>query len=99
MAVPGWRDMDQEQLSNAIEQKLHEGRNATAVVAMRAPVGELRGWRAIATAPMLLVYLTSSLSVAERCAWITYVWGLALLGRKWRQRRRQVVSDPVPAAI
>ncbi|MDB5969931.1 MAG: hypothetical protein JWQ90_2381 [Hydrocarboniphaga sp.] len=99
MEVPGWRQMDQNRLSSAIEQNLRGGRKATSVVAMRPPVGELTGWRTLALAPMLVMYLTRSLGAAERCSWIAYVWGWALMCRRWRQSRSQVGSDPVRVAV
>jgi hypothetical protein len=95
MKIPGWRQMDQTRLSVAIDQKLREGRKASSVVALRSPLGELNGWRTLAAAPLLVMYLTRSLSAAERGSWITYVWVWALMRRNWRPRRSFAVSDPV----
>jgi hypothetical protein len=93
LIVPGWRGMNTDSLSSAIEHSLRQGREATRVIERRI-AGELNGGNVFETAltlPIVSWRMMTTLSADERVMWVVWVWVLALgwhLTSQWRRRRR-----------
>lgn len=80
MRIPGWQRLSPAQLGDAIERTLHqERRNAAWVVERRVPWAGDDPVALANTVPAITWNMFGGISAAERVAWLTWIWLIAIL--------------------
>lgn len=80
MRIPGWQRLSPAQLGDAIERTLHrERRNAAWVVERRVPWAGDDPVALATTVPAITWNMFGGISAAERVAWLTWIWLIAIL--------------------
>lgn len=80
MRIPGWRDLHPDSVGALIEHRILTERRSAVRVVERAPVPPSSTRSALAfTGPAIAWRTLSTLSAAERAAWIAWIWTLALI--------------------
>ena len=97
LTINGWRELPPDSVGRMIEDSLR-ARSMTSVTIVKRLRPRTHGPAIAFTLPVGIFQTLSTLTTAERVAWIVWTWGIAIIVSATRQKRRiRSTLDPAPA--